>query len=92
MSSKQEKVLKEARKRIGSKEWSKDCIRKTMDGKATIGKSSKCNVFVYEMLVAGGVNIPLIQNLKPVPFSAPIVENNIPRVEDWYNRKFPGMQ
>ena len=41
MSTRQEKVLSEAKKRIGSKEWSVDCIRVTIDKKVTVGKVPK---------------------------------------------------
>ena len=63
-----------------------------MDGKATIGKGFKCNIFVYEMLVAGGVNIPLVQLVTPMAGYTYNTKNIIPRVEDWHERKVPGMQ
>ena len=56
MTSRQTKVLEQAKSHIGSTNWSPNSIRTSSDGKTTflIGEP-KCNLFVYEMLVAGGV-------------------------------------
>ena len=56
MSARQTKVVEIAKSHIGSSAWGRFVVRKSEDGKVqfNIGEP-KCNLFVYEMLTAGGV-------------------------------------
>ena len=96
MSARQTKVLEQARAQIGSSNWSLYTSRTSADGKVTFRNGEyKCNLFVYEMLVAGGVKQELpngagritsfLLNLFNCPTSRPSCAS------DWYNGKVPNM-
>jgi len=56
MSARQTKVLECAKSHIGSNAWALYLRKTSADGKCVFNPGEyKCNLFVYEMLVAGGV-------------------------------------
>jgi hypothetical protein len=93
--ARQTKVMNEAKKRIGSTAWAKDVERKSDVG--DFAKDEwKCNLFIAEMMHAGGIAVPLI-NYQPdgvfvwilvrILQVKPPANNRPPCAIDWYNAK-----
>ena len=93
MSDRQTKVVNCAKSHIGSGDWGVFCVRKSDDGKVQFNFGEpKCNLFVYEMLIAGGVGQELpnkagflggiFNQLKDRPYTA----------KQWHNGEVPKMK
>jgi len=88
-------VLNKAKAQKDSTDWSPSTQRTSADGKTTFyAGEPKCNLFVYEMLVASGVsqdlpNGPGLRNYLLNLFNS----NERPYVcEQWYNEEVPNMK
>lgn len=93
MSARQTRVVNAAKKHIGSSSWSVLVRKDSADGKVCFNPGEpKCNLFVYEMLVEGGVpqSLPnqsgrlgrLFNDKTARPFTA----------SQWYAGEVPDMQ
>ena len=99
MSSRQTKVLNQAKAQIGSSNWSGGSTRTSSDGKVTFAPGEpKCNLFVYEMLVAGGVSQDLpneVGNKNLLAFLISSFKDTKKRpyvCKQWYNEEVPNMK
>lgn len=92
MSARQTRVAEAARKHIGSDAWSLWARKTSADGLVCFNPTEpKCNLFVYEMLVEGGVGQSLpntagtrgqfLNNKTARPYTA----------EQWHKGEVPGM-
>ena len=93
--SKQERVLKKAKEMIVMDYWSPNVERISDDGIIIYKKGwPKCNLFVYEMLKAWGVEIELNQdNIFWKIYN--IYRDETPKAktcQDWYNGDAEGMK
>ena len=80
----QSQVLDFCKDNIGSEDWSFYEERTSIDGKITLGKNKfKCNLFVYEALVSGGVDVPIFY------YGG---EPSAPNTNDWYNENVDGFE
>ena len=81
----QSDVLKFCYDNIGKDYWSYSKERTSIDKKLTVESGKyKCNLFVYEALVSGGVNVPLFydDNGKAIA----------PNTKNWYNEEVEGFR
>lgn len=96
MTARQTKVLEHARAHIGSTAWSRFCTRTSANSRVTFNYGEpKCNLFVYEMLVAGGVKQDLPNTAGALKSYLPFFNTQPnPRpycCSDWYNCRVPNM-
>jgi len=90
-------VLNNAKTQIGSRDWSPLTLRTSADGKTTfyIGEP-KCNLFVYEMLVAAGISQDLPNGAGRIKnFLLNLFNDSTERpyvCEQWYDGKVPNMK
>ena len=79
----QSDVLKFCYDNIGNDYWSKTKERTSIDDKLTVAAGKfKCNLFVYEALVSGGVDVPLFYDNDGNAFP--------PNTKNWYNEEVEG--
>ena len=95
--TRQERIYLTARDNIGETAWSPDNEREARRKANVFFKKGepKCNLFVYEVLLAAGYDIGTPNELNP--FKHPILAINgqldrPPCAIDWYNKKVSGME
>lgn len=81
----QSDVLRFCSDNIGNDYWSRWKERTSIDGKLTVESGKfKCNLFVYEALVSGGVDVPLFYDDNGNAFA--------PNTKNWYNEEVEGFK
>ena len=95
--SRQDRIYLTARDNIGETAWSKNKARQAKRDKNVYFKKGeyKCNLFVYEVVKAGGYDVGTPNQLNGFlhPFLA--VKGQLDRPPcaiDWYNKKVDGME
>jgi hypothetical protein len=86
--------MAEAKKQIGSKAWALDVARNSPVGDFKAGEY-KCNLFIAEMMIAAGLEIPMINYQAEGMWEKIRIKiggkcpayNRPPCAADWYNAK-----
>lgn len=96
-SSVQQKIYLNAKANVGETAWAKDVDRQAKRNEAVFVKKGewKCNIFVYEIILASGYDIGTPDKRNVNCLAHPILcikgKNKRPYVcEDWYNNEVPG--
>jgi len=94
--SRQEKIFKTAQANIGETVWAKSRERQAKRKSTVLFSSNewKCNLFVYEVILASGYDIGTPNKLNYLKHPVLAVKGKLDRppcTSDWYAKKVPGM-
>ena len=92
----QERVYLTAKANIGDTSWALNNKRQAKRNENVCFKSGeyKCNLFVYEVLLAAGKDIGTPNSLNPLKHPILALENKLARppcASDWYNKTVSGV-